>query len=223
MEWTPSKIIKFLGNEINDESSILYWAAKNEIPIFCPAITDGSLGDMLYFHSIKTGGIKIDILADLREINNGAAFAAKTGVIILGGGIVKHHILNANLMRNGADHAVFINTGQEYDGSDAGARPDEAVSWGKLKPESHGIKVTMTSWLPEFGTEVAQIYADATLIFPLLVAQTFAAQHWQASSPAAQLGGDSSPVSQHGQGSSPDAKTQQRKYSTSYMISVSNS
>jgi len=25
----------------------------------------------------------------------------------------------------------FINTGQEFDGSDSGARPDEAVSWGK--------------------------------------------------------------------------------------------
>jgi len=53
MEWTPSKIIKFLGNEIDDESSILYWAAKNEIPIFCPAITDGSLGDMLYYHTFE--------------------------------------------------------------------------------------------------------------------------------------------------------------------------
>ena len=39
--------------------------------------------------------------------------------------MIKHHILNANLMRNGADYAVFINTGQEFDGSDAGARPDE--------------------------------------------------------------------------------------------------
>ena len=60
-------------------------------------------------------------------------FAKKTGGIILGGGIVKHHICNANLMRNGMDYAVYVNTGQEYDGSDAGARPDEAVSWGKIK------------------------------------------------------------------------------------------
>jgi deoxyhypusine synthase len=26
---------------------------------------------------------------------------------------VKHHACNANLMRNGADFAVFVNTGQE--------------------------------------------------------------------------------------------------------------
>jgi deoxyhypusine synthase len=54
-------------------------------------------------------------------------------MIILGGGIVKHHICNANLMRDGGDYAVYINTGQEFDGSDTGARPDEAVSWGKIK------------------------------------------------------------------------------------------
>ena len=51
--WTPSKLIHRLGLEINDERSVCYWAAKNSIPIFCPALTDGSLGDMLYFHSFK--------------------------------------------------------------------------------------------------------------------------------------------------------------------------
>ena len=35
-------------------------------------------------------------------------------------------------MRNGADYSLFVNTGQEYDGSDSGAKPDEAISWGKV-------------------------------------------------------------------------------------------
>ncbi|PVU95413.1 hypothetical protein BB561_001828 [Smittium simulii] len=92
-----------------------------------------------------------------------AVFAGKTGMIILGGGAMKHHICNANLMRNGAEYSVFINTGQEFDGSDAGARPDEAVSWGKIKPNAESVK----------------IYSDASLIFPLLVAQTFAKKHFK--------------------------------------------
>lgn len=50
----------------------------------------------------------------------------------MGGGLVKHHIMNANIWRNGADYGVFINTGVEYDASDAGADPKEAISWGKL-------------------------------------------------------------------------------------------
>lgn len=42
--------------------------------------------------------------------------------------MIKHHICNANLMRNGADFSVYVNTGVDLDGSDAGARADEAVS-----------------------------------------------------------------------------------------------
>ena len=86
--------------------------------------------------------------------------ASKAGMIILGGGLIKHHICNACLMRNGADYAVYINTGQEFDGSDAGARPDEAISWGKIKAEAKSVKV----------------YADVSLVFPLIVAATFASE-----------------------------------------------
>lgn len=77
---------------------------------------------------------------------NGEAVHAsprKTGMIILGGGLPKHHICNANMMRNGADYAVFINTAQEFDGSDSGARPDEAVSWGKIRGSAKTVKVCL--------------------------------------------------------------------------------
>lgn len=96
--WTPSAMIHRLGKQINDPRSIYYWAEKNSIPVFCPAITDGSLGDMIYFHSFKNPGLIIDIAQDIRNINNIAVFAKKTGSVILGGGVVKHHINNANLM-----------------------------------------------------------------------------------------------------------------------------
>jgi deoxyhypusine synthase len=143
LNWTPSKIIARLGKEIDDERSVYYWAYKNDIPVFCPALTDGSLGDMLYFHTFKTSPaqLRVDIVEDIRKINTIAVRAKRTGMIILGGGVVKHHIANANLMRNGAESAVYINTGQEFDGSDAGARPDEAVSWGKIKADAASVKV----------------------------------------------------------------------------------
>jgi deoxyhypusine synthase len=35
---------------------------QNGIPIYCPAITDGSLGDMIYFHSFRNPGLVIDIV-----------------------------------------------------------------------------------------------------------------------------------------------------------------
>ncbi|PWY72684.1 deoxyhypusine synthase [Aspergillus eucalypticola CBS 122712] len=160
LHWTPSKIIERLGREINHEDSVLYWAARNNIPIFCPALTDGSLGDMLYFHTYRSSPqrLRVDIVDDVRRINTMAVRAARAGMIILGGGVIKHHIANACLMRNGAEHAVYINTGQEFDGSDAGARPDEAVSWGKIKADAKAVKV----------------YAEATVVFPLIVAASFA-------------------------------------------------
>ena len=141
--WSPSKVIERLGREINDPASICYWAYKNGIPVFCPALTDGSFGDMLYFHTFKSSPkfLDISITRDIRRINDIAMRAARAGMIILGGGLVKHHIANACLMRNGAESAVYINTAQEFDGSDAGARPDEAVSWGKIKVDGESVKV----------------------------------------------------------------------------------
>ena len=160
--WTPSQIIRRLGLEINNPESIYYWAAKNDIPVFCPALTDGSLGDILYFHSFKAETpLVVDILGDLRSLNSLAVHAPASGVVILGGGVTKHHILNANLMRNGAEFAVFVNTAAEFDGSDSGARPDEAVSWGKIKTTAQPVKV----------------YCDATVVFPLLVASAFLPYH----------------------------------------------
>jgi deoxyhypusine synthase len=145
IHWTPSKVIHRLGKEINDERSVYYWAYKNNIPVFCPALTDGSLGDMLYFHTFKASPqqLRIDIVEDIRKINTIAVRAKRAGMIILGGGVIKHHIANACLMRNGAESAVYINTGQEFDGSDAGARPDEAVSWGKIKVGGDSVKVCL--------------------------------------------------------------------------------
>lgn len=165
--WSPSRIIERLGHEINDESSILYWAAKNGIPVFCPALTDGSLGDMIYFHSYKNPGLTIDLVQDIRRLNDLSVKAPKAGMIILGGGVCKHQIANAMLFRNGADYSVYINTGQEFDGSDSGARPDEAVSWGKIKSAANG------------GKNV-KVYCDATIIFPMIVAATFGKAFWAA-------------------------------------------
>ncbi|KJA30043.1 hypothetical protein HYPSUDRAFT_32097 [Hypholoma sublateritium FD-334 SS-4] len=156
--WTPSSFIRRIGKEINNEESVYYWAYKNNIPVFCPALTDGSIGDMIYFHSFRSPGLILDIVQDIRDLNELSRKSRKAGMIVLGGGVCKHQIANAMLIRNGADYSVFINTGQEFDGSDSGARPDEAISWGKIR----------------VGAEAVKVFADATLVFPMLVAATFA-------------------------------------------------
>jgi deoxyhypusine synthase len=153
----PSEIIWKLGEKINDPKSICYWAWKNKIKIYCPAITDGALGDQIYFFKYKRPDFKVDVSEDIQGINDSTIGPKKTGVILVGAGVIKHHILNANMFRNGADYAVFINNASEHDASDAGALPEEAVSWGKLLPECKRVK----------------IHGDATILFPLLVAKGF--------------------------------------------------
>lgn len=46
-------------------------------------------------------------------------------------------------------------SGQEYDGSDSGARPDEAVSWGKIKIDATPVKVGtgLTDQMADFSGE----------------------------------------------------------------------
>lgn len=158
VHWTPSKMIHRLGKEINNPKSVYYWAYKNNIPVFSPALTDGAIGDMLYLFSAENPGLLLDITEDISKLNNMAAAANSTGIIILGGGVAKHQICNANSWRGGADYAVYVNTAQEFDGCDSGARPDEAVSWGKITSDAKPVKV----------------HGDASIIFPLLVAETFA-------------------------------------------------
>lgn len=159
--WSPSKVVQRLGEKIDNEESVYYWTAKNKIPVFCPALTDGSLGDMMYFHSFRNPGLVLDILSDLQRLNKMAMKAIESGVISIGAGVSKHHLMKANCIRDGADYTVFLNTAVEYDGSDSGANPDESIAAGKIRPEANPVK----------------IHGEASIILPLLIAQTFAKYH----------------------------------------------
>ncbi|OIO80123.1 deoxyhypusine synthase [Candidatus Pacearchaeota archaeon CG1_02_32_132] len=155
---TPSELIWKLGEKINDERSIYYWAWKNKIPVYCPAITDGALGDNVYFFKFKRNDFVLDVAEDVKRFNDLTIGLKKSGAIVLGAGVVKHAILNSNMLRNGIDYAVYINTAVEFDASDSGAMPEEAISWGKIRKDAKSVKV----------------FGDATILFPILVAESFA-------------------------------------------------
>ena len=160
--FTPSEFINELGREMerleNREESIVYWAYKNNIPIFCPALTDGTIGNFLYFEIVKRKDFYIDIVNDHKKIIDLVLSCDKAGAIILGGGTAKHYVLNANIYRDGLDYAVYITTADEHDASDSGGDIQEAITWAKIKVNAPNVKVR----------------AEASLVFPLLVASTFA-------------------------------------------------
>jgi deoxyhypusine synthase len=141
-----------MGKRICNESSILYWAAKNKIPIYVPGITDGAVGYQLWLFS-QDHDFKINLLKDSGELNDTVYDAKKTGALIVGGGISKHHTLWWNQFREGLNYAVYISTAVEWDGSLSGARPREAVSWGKINEKAARI----------------MIEGDASLILPIMI------------------------------------------------------
>lgn len=166
--------VKKLEELPNHEESILYWCYKNKIPIFCPALTDGGIGDVLYYHSQfdadgeitleninshpgPKAGLQLDITQDLMYLMSMCQHSAATGSFSMGSGVPKHHVLNANCMKMGLDYAVYVTTAQEFDGSDSGAEPREARAWCKLRPDCKAYK----------------LQAEATLVCPLLIAKTF--------------------------------------------------
>lgn len=154
---TASEMIHEMGKRITDESSVYYWASKNGIPVFCPAFMDGAIGDNVYFFGYDKPEFKIDITKDHHDFLELTLSAEETGIIVLGAGLVKHTILNANMFREGTKYAVYINTAAEFDASDSGALPEEAKSWGKIGADAEEVKV----------------FGDATIIFPLVVAGAF--------------------------------------------------
>jgi deoxyhypusine synthase len=134
-------------------SSILYWAWKNRIPVYVPGILDGAFGSQLWLFWQTHRDFRIDMMKDEQELADIVLSARKTGALIVGGGISKHHTIWWNSFRGGLDYAIYLTTAQEYDGSLSGARPREAVSWGKIKE----------------GARRTVVDGDATITLPILV------------------------------------------------------
>ena len=152
-EFSTRELCEEIGRRICNESSILYWAWKNNIPVYVPGITDGAVGYQLWLFS-QDHKIKIDLLKDEQELNDLIFEAKKTGALIIGGGISKHHVIWWNQFKEGLDYAVYLSTAVEWDGSLSGARPREAISWGKIKGDADRV----------------MIEGDATIILPIMVA-----------------------------------------------------
>ncbi len=153
-EWGGRELIDEFGKRIDNEDSILYWAHKNDIPVYVPGITDGSFGAQLWSFREMHPDFRVDILKDEHELADIIFDAKKTGALMIGGGISKHHTIWWNQFRDGLDYAVYITTAVEWDGSLSGARVREAVSWGKVREDAKYVTVE----------------GDATVLLPLLVA-----------------------------------------------------
>ena len=130
------------------KDSILYWTWKNSIPIFVPGITDGAFGSQLWLFYQEHRDFKINLFSDEQELSDIVFDAKKTGALIVGGGISKHHVIWWNQFK------VYLTTAVEYDGSLSGAQTREAISWGKIKENADHVNVE----------------GDATVTLPIIMA-----------------------------------------------------
>ncbi len=150
-EFAPSEIIRYIGSHLN-ESSFLYWASKNNIPVFVPGIVDGAVGNQVWLFNQSHKDFKIDILKDQTMLSEIIFDAKKTGAFMMGGGLSKHHTLWWNQYRGGLDYAVYVTTASEWDGSLSGAPVAEAISWGKVTTEAKQVT----------------IHADVSVVLPFI-------------------------------------------------------
>jgi deoxyhypusine synthase len=139
-----------IGKELGSTSSLLWWAQKKGVPVFVPGITDGAVGSQLWLFAESHRDFGIDLLGDERRLSDIVADSKRTGALVLGGGISKHHTIWWNMFRGGLDYACYVTTADEYDGSLSGAQVREAVSWGKVKEKAKQVtlKGEVTTLLP---------------------------------------------------------------------------
>ncbi len=158
-EWSPSEIIFELGKRATSHKpqatshSIIYWAAKKGIPIFTPGFESGAFGSQLWLFSQTHPDFRVNVLKDEQRLNQIVKNSKKTGALMIGGGISKHHTIWWNQFRGGLDYAVYITTAPEWDGSLSGARVREGISWGKVNERAKHITIE----------------GEATVLLPLII------------------------------------------------------
>ncbi len=149
--WSVSGMLREFGKMFDDENSILSMASRHNVPIFCPSITDGSLGFHLFMFQQEKPDFVVDVVMDFKNILFSTTQDDLKGLISLGGGVSKHHAILACLLNGGVDYAVYLTTARHTSGSMSGATTDEAKSWGKIKDDS----------------DAATVVGDVSITFPL--------------------------------------------------------
>jgi len=164
--YSVTEMLREIGLMINDKRSILYQAARKNIPIFCPAITDGAFGFHLFMFQQDHKDFIVDVIKDFAELIFSTTHDDKKGIIALGGGVSKHHAILGTLINGGADYAVYMTTAHEYSGSLSGATTREAKSWGKIKDNADAVTVIgdVSVFFPLAMMAVLDILSDEGVI-----------------------------------------------------------
>ena len=148
-----SDLLEKLGLFLNDHDSIMYKAARRKVKLFSPGLLDSILGLSIWSFS-QTETLQLNPLVDVTRMVEMAMTSKKMGVLIIGGGVPKHNALLASVLREGVDAAVQITADRPEPGGLSGASLAESISWRKIRK----------------GGEFVDVYGDATVCLPLIMA-----------------------------------------------------
>jgi len=150
------------------DSSVLATAYELGIPIFTSSPGDSSIGMNVAAMALRDSALLFDVNRDVNQ-TAGIVYDAKStkhrsSVFILGGGSPKNFMLKTEpqiqevmgIAEKGHDYFLQFTDARPDTGGLSGATPSEAVSWGKVDPES----------LPD----CVVCYTDSTIALPLVTA-----------------------------------------------------
>src|SRR6202045_4668404 len=161
--YTTREFLHLLGGHLwttSGRDGILTAAYRANVPIFCPAIADSSIGmGLSQARQKKPGAGFIDVIGDIVESANLIIRRPRTASVVLGGGTPKNFINQASVQAEfysdrvgGHRYALQIVTDTPHFGGASGSSLEEAQSWGKLATDAARISV----------------HADATIALPIL-------------------------------------------------------
>jgi deoxyhypusine synthase len=148
--------------------SILSSAYQAGVPIYTSSPGDSSIGMNVAAMALIGGQMKFDPSLDVNEtaaiVYDAKASGGKSAAVIWGGGSPKNFLLQTEpqiqevlgLEEKGHDYFIQFTDARPDTGGLSGATPGEAVTWGKVDPES----------LPD----TVVCYLDSTVAFPILTA-----------------------------------------------------
>ena len=160
--YTTREFLYLLGKQLSKgarEDGILTAAYKANIPVYCPAIGDSSIGIGLAIKPEEDNFI-FDVIGDVKETALIAANANKTGVIYVGGGTPKNFIQQTSVTAavmgkdvSGHEYAVQITADAPHWGGLSGCTFEEAQSWGKIAKKA----------------KMVTVHCDSTIALPIIV------------------------------------------------------
>ena len=148
--------------------SLLGAAYRCGVPVFTSSPGDSSIGMNVAAMALRDSRLQMDVNRDVNQtaaiVYNAKASGLASSVFILGGGSPKNFMLQTEpqiqevmgIEERGHDYFLQCTDARPDTGGLSGATPAEAVSWGKVDPDT----------LPD----CVVCYADSTITLPILTA-----------------------------------------------------